>query len=124
MGPHALKTREFVSCLLYVTTFEFVLRKHANGGAVIVSRAAPIAVLTFFGALCIKNWLAPAVSASPRVLPVDAELADNIEWLGAIFAGVYVAFYTRFAAQWEYIAGPYNQIKAIECQDHEASRLG
>ena len=31
-------------------------------------------------------------------------------WLGAIFAGVYVALYARFSAQFSYLAGVYNQL--------------
>ena len=39
------------------------------------------------------------------------DIADTVPWLGAIFAGVYVALYARFASQWSYLAGVYNQIR-------------
>ncbi|MBI2074168.1 MAG: hypothetical protein HYT81_14230 [Gemmatimonadetes bacterium] len=40
----------------------------------------------------------------------------TLPWFGAIFAGVYAAFYARFSSQWSYLAELYNQIKATEAQ--------
>jgi hypothetical protein len=37
--------------------------------------------------------------------------ADSIGWIGAIFAAVYAALYARFASQWSYLAGVYNQMR-------------
>ena len=38
------------------------------------------------------------------------QIAELGNWIGPIFGGVYLALYARFAAQWTYIAGMYNQI--------------
>ena len=43
-----------------------------------------------------------------------AQVAHLTGWLGPVFAGTYAALYTRFASQWTYLAGVYNQIKAAQ----------
>src|SRR5690606_21750544 len=60
-------------------------------------------------ALPISTWLFD--SSAFRSL-----LADTIPWFGAIFAGVYVALYSRFASQWNYVASLYNQIMQTAVQ--------
>ncbi|MGH9256831.1 MAG: hypothetical protein ACRD3C_19900, partial [Vicinamibacterales bacterium] len=44
------------------------------------------------------------------------QLVETLPWFGAVFAGMYTALYARFASQWGYLAGVYNQIKAAECR--------
>ena len=39
--------------------------------------------------------------------------AETVPWLGAIFGGVYAALYARFASQWGYLAGVFNQIRQM-----------
>jgi hypothetical protein len=43
-------------------------------------------------------------------------VAETIPWFGAIFAGVYMALYTCFASQWNYLASLYNQMMAMSVQ--------
>src|SRR5262249_54481309 len=49
------------------------------------------------------------------------DIAEHFAWLGPIFAAVYAALYARFAAQWGYLSGTYNQIKAAEASKANAS---
>src|SRR5438046_3051938 len=43
-----------------------------------------------------------------------AAMLDNLKVGGVLFAGAYTAFYARFASQWSYLAGVYNQIMAAQ----------
>lgn len=54
----------------------------------------------------------PDTSSELSLYELRSLLRDHIGWLGAIFAATYVGFYTRYASQWNYIAGLYNQIMA------------
>jgi hypothetical protein len=88
-----------------------------NGGTMILVRAAWVSVLMFAIALLIHSgsyaawtwrfWEWPWQIDSTKL---KTELAEYLPWLGAIFAGVYVALYARFSAQFNYLAGVYNQI--------------
>jgi hypothetical protein len=53
-----------------------------------------------------------------------ADFVEILPWLAAIFAGVYVALYTRFSSQWTYLANLFNQIVqaqlALPEKPHEA----
>jgi len=54
--------------------------------------------------------------------PPSFVLEQVVKWqqdLLAVFAGSYAAFYVRFASQWSYLAGVYNQIKSTECRLQE-----
>jgi hypothetical protein len=43
-------------------------------------------------------------------------MPETLPWIGAIFAFTYLALYTRFASQFNYLAGAYNQIVAVRAQ--------
>ena len=47
-------------------------------------------------------------------MPFRQQFNDKLTWYGAIFGAVYVALYARYSAQWRYLAGLYNVIKASE----------
>lgn len=87
-----------------------------NGSVVIILRALCTATIMYLGALAVMNVLDPARTGQFSSTELRLQLLDTGKWYGAIFAGVYTALYTRFASQWAYVAGIYNQIKAAECR--------
>ncbi|WP_156613816.1 hypothetical protein [Mycobacterium sp. 852002-51961_SCH5331710] len=96
-------------------TGEWVLLSgRANGGDVILIRTILISVLVYVPAIVIHSWASSGWSFDFDLQALGKELSETLQWVGAIFAGVYVALYTRFSAQWSYLADVYNQIMAAE----------
>jgi hypothetical protein len=90
----------------------------ANGGGVIFWRSVWITVLFL---LPLGLWLqsvakagCPKCHPAPGVLLEIAKTTDTVPWLGAIFAAVWAALYARFASQWTYLAGVYNQMREAQ----------
>jgi hypothetical protein len=102
-----------------VATGEFWFRagRRPNGGALILARTTQVTA-EIYGVTLLALY-ALANPGGPRCLEsawdqVRSDLRDTLPWVGAIFAVVYAALYTRFAAQWSYLASLYNQIKEAE----------
>jgi hypothetical protein len=107
-------TYEFLSAEWLLT------RSHLpNGSVVIIVRALCTAVIVYSGVLLAMNLIDPMRSWEFSTTELRRQLLDTGKWFGAIFVGVYTALYTRFASQWAYVAGIYNQIKAAECRNIE-----
>jgi hypothetical protein len=116
--PASLLRRAAVMCVLEpmswliarifgVLSCEWLLFRCRNGGAVIGFRSAVVSAFIFglaLGMAKVCDWCG-----------VPTESLQPIQWFGAIFAATYFAFYSRFASQWAYLAGVYNQIKEAEC---------
>ncbi|MCV7068324.1 hypothetical protein H7H51_26095 [Mycolicibacterium farcinogenes] len=87
-----------------------------NGGTMIFIRSVWVSSFAYFIAL----WLRTLFHAkwpwefAPGELFHD--LSETLAWLGAIFAFTYAALYTRFASQFSYLAGVYNQIMATRSE--------
>ena len=96
-------------------TGEWLLNGRANGGDIILIRAFLISLVLYVPATVLHSWANATWSFDFELHAIGRELSDTLPWLGAIFAGAYVALYTRFSAQWNYLAGVYNQIMAAEC---------
>jgi hypothetical protein len=94
---------------------EFMLRR-SNGGGVILARSLFTAIIVYVVAVATREALAPTSILSFSLSAARGAAYDTLPWFGAIFAGIYAAYYARFAAQWSYLAGLYNQIKAAEAQ--------
>jgi hypothetical protein len=92
-------------------SLECLLKCHPNGGGIILVRSVFVGTLIFAVAITLR-WVLPTEETHCwwRIA------GDNLPWLGAAVGGAYAAFYTRFASQWAYLAGLYNQIKQTECQ--------
>jgi hypothetical protein len=95
---------------------EFLLDRKDNGGSVIFSRSVLTSVLAYAFTIVVRQLFAPGVAPHFSVDEMRGAAYDTLPWFGAIFAGVYASFYARFASQWNYLAGLYNQIKATEAQ--------
>ena len=89
---------------------EFVLKRMPNGGTAVLVRSTIISTFLYFVAIAIKSRIMPGATWHFDVMTLRALIAETIPWFGAIFAGVYVALYSRFASQWNYLASLYNQI--------------
>lgn len=95
---------------------EFFLKSRPNGGTVVLRRALFVSFLLYTLAIGAKSRLAAGATWTFDFAVARALVAETIPWLGAIFAGVYVALYTRFASQWSYLAGLYNQIMQAQVE--------
>jgi hypothetical protein len=98
---------------------EFILKSGVpNGGTMILVRSAWVAAVLYGVALLLHSgnytewtwefWTWPRHIDFGRL---KHEIADTVPWLGAIFAGAYVALYAPFSSQWGYLAGVCNQLK-------------
>jgi hypothetical protein len=114
------------AAVTHVVSGEFILRSgFPNGGTMILVRSAWVAGMLYGVALLLHSgsyaewtwefWTWPRHIDLGRL---KHEIADHVPWLGAIFAGVYVALYARFSSQWDYLAGVYNQIKDAQVSQH------
>jgi hypothetical protein len=94
---------------------EFFLSNRPNSGTVIARRTMWTATLIYLITLLACERLARCSTWHPS-LPHADTLRNTLPWLGAIIAAVYAGFYSRFASQWTYLAGLYNQIMAAAAQ--------
>jgi hypothetical protein len=86
-----------------------------NGGLRVAVRALWVTCGLYSTALLIKDV------TDPKSVWFDLDwrafgklVNDTVAWLGAIAGATYIAFYSRFASQWMYLSGIYNQIKQTE----------
>ncbi len=91
-------------------SFEFVLKWMPNGGKAVLVRSCLITLWLYVLAISLKSRVEPGATWQFDLNALRALVSDTIPWIGAIFAGVYVALYSRFASQWSYLANLYNQI--------------
>lgn len=104
---------------------EFVISEWLpNGGTAVLVRS--IIVTTYVYALGVA--LRSVLHEDSAALTFDlsrayAEVRETLHWAGAIFVTVYAALYARFASQWHYLAGLYNQFMAaaMTLQDGDSS---
>ena len=89
---------------------EFVLKRMPNGGTAVLLRSTIISLGLYLIAISIKSRVTPGTTWYFDLVSFRVLIAETIPWFGAIFAGVYVALYSRFASQWNYLATLYNQI--------------
>lgn len=106
------------SRLIEVLSFETLLTgtKRPNGGDIILLRTVGITAWLYVLALMLKQGLDPDRTWEFSQRELLIELRGTLPWIGAIFAAVYASLYARFSSQWLYLAGLYNQIKAIEAR--------
>jgi hypothetical protein len=92
---------------------EFLLDGRPNGGTAVLLRSIWITTTIFIVLLPIKAYFAKdTIFLSFSFNQMKVDIGEMIPWVGAIFAGSYVALYARFAAQWNYLASLYNQLMA------------
>ncbi|OOX14352.1 hypothetical protein Xbuh_19340 [Xanthomonas axonopodis pv. bauhiniae] len=91
---------------------EWTLKHRSNSGSIVFLRSLIVSLYIFAFALWLPQVVDPDRTWSPSVRETQIAVRDNFAWLGAIFAALYTGFYARYASQWTYIAGLYNQIKS------------
>jgi hypothetical protein len=104
-------------------TGEWMLRRGCpNGGTIIFFRSVQVTFLLYV----IASWLRSLLNAT---WPWHRDFGflwhngpDSVAWIGAIFAAVYAALYARFASQWSYLAGVYNQMRQTLVTTKEPNR--
>lgn len=106
--------------MLRLFSGEPVLRWMPNGGVAVALRSAWTSVFLYGMAISLKAAMAPGHEWSFDLTECRSLVSETIPWLGAIFAGSYVALYTRFASQWAYLSEVYNQIMAAAVQNPPA----
>lgn len=109
------KNRGFWESFVCVLSGEWVLSYYPNGGTAVFLRTTFVTTLVFGTTFLLRARLAPGATAALDWDGFRLTLEETMPWAGAIFAGVYVAFYTRFSTQWGYLANLYNQIMAMAC---------
>ena len=84
-----------------------------NGGTVIFFRSVQVTLILYLIGLWLRSLFIFGVA-----LPWHSHFSllcykgvDTFGWIGAIFAAAYAALYARFASQWSYLAGVYNQMR-------------
>ena len=100
---------------------EWILGLLPNSGGVVAFRALLISVEVFILAIGIDSYLRPGRALTFDPVAFASTVREHWAWLGAMFGATYAALYSRFAAQWTYLAGLYNQLMAAEEQELRAS---
>ena len=101
-----------------LASFEWLLTRCQlpNGGSIILLRGLAVAVVVDLVGIGAVNLLDPTKSMQVSWSEFRSQLVTHVHWFGATLAVAYAALYARFASQWAYLAGLYNQIKAAECR--------
>jgi hypothetical protein len=107
--------------MLHFFSGEFLLNSRSNSGSVVLVRSLFIALLVYIGAIALKCAIDPSTNTTFRLNQLRIEVVATIPWFGAIFTGIYVALYARFASQWSYLAGIYNDMMASAVQNADAA---
>jgi hypothetical protein len=116
--------------LLTALSAEFILDwRKSNGGAAIMFRSLWTSGLLFLALLLAKRCVDSLVGSYclgpwPDCAELLALATKHSGLLLALIAGTYLAYYTRFASQWTYLAGVYNQIKGAEVANEAAEVAG
>lgn len=108
----------FWRSLVRAVSFEFLLRpaETSNGGGIILLRTISSSTVLYIVVLGLTQAIDPSRTWQPDWLEFRLALLDHITWFGAFFAGIYASLLARFGSQWQYLAGLYNQIMAVEAR--------
>src|SRR5687768_9782380 len=109
-GTIAEKLVSFVSgeWILQWTTYT------ANGGTVVTFRSFWITLWIYVPGFLLKTSLAEGKTLDLDLRQGAVDFVNTLPWLAAIFGAAYVALYTRFSSQWNYLANLFNEIVQVE----------
>jgi hypothetical protein len=108
---------EKLNRFLSAVSGEFFLDWRANGGVVVFLRALWTSLCVYIPTIFLKEVIRPGHLWEPDCDAFRRAVVDTIPWFGAIFAVTYAALYTRFASQWAYLAGLYNEIMTAQVRN-------
>lgn len=111
-----------IDAVLEYGSGEFLLRKRANGGTVVFLRALISTLFIYAFLLTIRERVTVGATWCFGAAEIKEAIRDTFPMFGAVFAAAYAALYARFAAQWNYLASLYNQIKASEVRTSPANK--
>jgi len=114
---------KLLSAIFDFLSGESILKAFGNGGFTIFVRSVIVSVQLFAIALVVKSWCEAGVGSVFSLKIARSLVGSELEWLGALFAGCYVALYSRYSSQWSYLAGLYNQIMSVKCGIDETNQL-
>ncbi|MES2822824.1 MAG: hypothetical protein V4732_04420 [Pseudomonadota bacterium] len=95
--------------LINIITGEFVFKHMPNGGAAVLLRTTYISFFIYSLTIGLKSYASNFSVFEFSSEQLLHEVSETIPWLGAILGAVYAALYARFASQWSYLSGLYNQ---------------
>lgn len=112
-----MQKKSLMTTIVEFASGEWVLTStRPNGGEVIIFRSLWVALQLTIAAMALHNWLDPDLVGPITWECFRIQLLDIAPWSVAAVGLVYTAFYTRFSAQWSYMADLYNQIKTAEVE--------
>lgn len=100
--------------IVMIVSGEWLLRRQSNGGDLIIARTIIASSTLYICFIGIKHVLDPSRAFAFSAAALQQEAFQALPVLGGLLAAVYATLYTRFAAQWNYLAGLYNQIIKAE----------
>jgi hypothetical protein len=100
----------FASAVIAFLSGEWLLENRSNGAHIIVMRSLWAAGWIYLAAIALTEISSPGSRLCFSEYALRKRVSETIPWFGAIFAGVYLALYARFAGQWQYLAQLYNQL--------------
>ncbi len=93
---------------------EWLLHNRANGGTIVMLRAVWIAQLCYLAGIVLSEAVRPGTLWEFSLEALRNAAVSNWPVAVGSFAAAYTALYARFASQWAYLAGVYNQIMAAK----------
>lgn len=109
--------------LIYYLSGEYLLATRPNGGTVVFVRSMQITLILYTPLAFLKYFSEHQLTGDPSLKEFARAIASSVPWFGAIFAAAYATFYSRFAAQWSYLANLYNQIMGASVAASNYDRL-
>ncbi len=106
---------------------EWLLNSRPNGGTAVFLRAMWVGGLAYLATIVMSELLRDDMVWSFSLSALKLAAVSHWKVFATSFAASYTAFYARFASQWTYLAGVYNQIMAAKARgtpenDSEAER--
>jgi len=96
---------------------EWVFGFLPNGGTAVIARTVQLSSIAFLLTIGFDSYLDPKAQLGFDRTQFLATVRSHLPWFGVLFGGVYVALYSRFSSQWSYLAGLYNSLMQLECQE-------
>ncbi|WP_232022006.1 hypothetical protein [Mycobacterium basiliense] len=101
---------------VHIASGEWMLKGRVNGGTVIFFRSVQVALTAWLVAVWFRSFCYAAWPLRFDGVQFLRDMGNHLPWLGATFGAIYVALYTRFSAQWNYLAATYNQLMSTQAQ--------
>jgi hypothetical protein len=115
--------KKFCDLILCLGSAEYVVSWMPNGGTAILIRTILVSLNIFILAIGLFDYLDPNAIFEFSKSSLLFLAKDKFQWIGPIFIAIYVALYSRYAAQWSYLANLYNQIMLAKAQQVRPEKI-